>query len=49
MELDLSDVEKVQAWFKSHWKDPVTCSVCKTTSWTYGAQVVQFFGLPAIH
>jgi hypothetical protein len=35
------DHEKVKAFFAKHWKDPVTCPVCKNTSWTYAPHIVK--------
>lgn len=39
--LTTDDQALAREWFRLHWKDPVICPVCKSTSWTFGSHVVQ--------
>lgn len=35
------DRQMVRDWFGKHWKEPVTCPVCKTDNWSIADHVVQ--------
>lgn len=35
------DEQKTRLWFARHWKAPVVCPVCKSSTWTQAGHVVQ--------
>ena len=43
--LTQEDVQKLQAWWNKTWKEPVICPVCKTSTWSTAAHVVQMYRL----
>lgn len=41
------DLQKVNTWWNTKWKGPVICPVCKTSTWSTAAHVMQMYRLAA--